>query len=55
MSSRGPYDHSVENSEAIGIYQSDKDKDYESAVTDGIQDTRISTEIEKRITKLKEQ
>lgn len=55
MSSRGPYDHSVENSEATGIYQSDKDKDYETAVTDGIQDTRISTEIEKRITKLKEQ
>lgn len=55
MSSRGPYDHSVANLETAEIYASDKDKDYEIAVIDGVHDTRISTGIEKRIDKLKEQ
>jgi hypothetical protein len=48
MSSRGPYDHAVANIETAQEYSSDKEKDYEVNVTDGVQDTRVSTEIEKR-------
>ncbi|WP_316816677.1 DUF4407 domain-containing protein [Pedobacter nyackensis] len=55
MSSRGPYDRSIDNIETAQIYESDKDKDFEITVIDGVHDTRISTEIEKRINKLKEQ
>lgn len=55
MSSRGPYDRSIENTEIAEVYKSDKDKDFEIAVIDGVHDTRISTEIQKRITKLKEE
>ncbi|RZM23617.1 MAG: DUF4407 domain-containing protein [Pedobacter sp.] len=52
MSSRGPYDRSVENLESSQIYESDKDKDFEVTVIDGVHDTRISTEIAKRKNKL---
>jgi len=52
MSSRGPYDRSVENMETTQIYESDKDKDFEVTVIDGVHDTRISAEIEKRKNKL---
>ncbi|ACU02319.1 DUF4407 domain-containing protein [Pedobacter heparinus] len=55
MSSRGPYDRSVENTEETQVYESDKDKDYETAVIDGVHDTRVHTEIEKRKHKLYEQ
>jgi len=55
MSSRGPYDRSIENIETTQIYESDKDKDFETAVIDGVHDTRVSTEIEKRKNKLNEQ
>lgn len=48
MSGKGPYDRSVENLETSQMYASDKDKDYEIAVIDGVQDTRISTEIARR-------
>ncbi|MBB2150063.1 DUF4407 domain-containing protein [Pedobacter gandavensis] len=48
MSDRGPYDHSIKNLEAVQVYASDRDKDYEIAVMDGIQETRIETEIERR-------
>ncbi|MNK05751.1 hypothetical protein D3C87_236380 [compost metagenome] len=48
MSSKGPYDKSVENLELTQIYESDKDREYETAVIDGIQETRVSTETEKR-------
>ncbi|MET3112707.1 hypothetical protein AAKU52_000425 [Pedobacter sp. CG_S7] len=48
MSSRGPYDHSIGNIEYAQVNTSDKDKDYEVDVTDGIQETRVNTEIEKR-------
>ncbi|WP_432711852.1 DUF4407 domain-containing protein [Pedobacter sp.] len=48
MSTRGPYDRSVENIETTQVYHSEKDKDYEMTVVDGIQDTRVTTEIEKR-------
>jgi len=55
MSSRGPYDRSVENLEDSQIHTSEKDKDYEIAVTDGVHDTRVSTETEKQKRKLTEQ
>ena len=48
MSSRGPYDRSVENIETAQMYESDKDKDYEITVIDGVHDTRVSTEINRR-------
>jgi len=48
MSSRGPYDHSVANIETTQEYASDKDKDFELTVTDNVQETRVSTETEKR-------
>ena len=53
MSSKGPYDRSIENVEIAQIYESDKDRDFEIAVIDGVHDTRIGTEIEKRKTNLK--
>ncbi|HKG06135.1 MAG TPA: DUF4407 domain-containing protein, partial [Pedobacter sp.] len=52
MSSRGPYDRSVDNIETAQMYESDKDKDYEVTVIDGVHDTRISTEIARRKEKL---
>lgn len=48
MSDSGPYDHSVQNLESTQVYASDKDKEYEIAVIDGIQETRIETEITRR-------
>lgn len=38
----------MENLELTQIYESDKDREYETAVIDGIQETRVSTETEKR-------
>jgi len=48
MSSRGPYDRSVENVEDSQMYTSVKDRDYEVTVTDGVHDTRVSTQIQKQ-------
>jgi hypothetical protein len=48
MSSRGPYDRSVENIETAQIYTSEKDRDYEVEVVDGVHATRVETEIERR-------
>lgn len=48
MSQKGPYDQSVENLEETQVYESTKDKDYEIAVIDGVHDTRVATEIERR-------
>lgn len=53
MSSRGSYDRSVENIETSQNHTSEKDKDYEMAVTDGVHDTRVSTQIEKQKRSLK--
>ena len=53
MSVKGPYDHSIENVEASQIHESDKDKDYDIAVINGVQDPRISTTIDKKIQQLK--
>lgn len=48
MSSSGPYDYDVKNIETVGRYKSDKNRDYDIEVTDGIYETRVSTQIEKR-------
>jgi len=52
MSSRGPYDKSVENIETAQVYESDKDKDFEVTVIDGVHDTRTATEITRRKNRL---
>jgi hypothetical protein len=48
LSSRGPYDRSVENVETAQNYASDKDRDFEIEVIDGVHATRVETEIERR-------
>ncbi len=48
MSGRGPYDHAVENIETVQVHHSDKDREFEVEVADGIHETRVSTETEKR-------
>lgn len=48
MSSRGPYDRSVENMEIAQEHTSDRDKEFEVDVTDNVQETRVSAETEKR-------
>lgn len=53
MSARGPYDRSVENLEDSQIHTSEKDRDYEIAVTDQVHDTRVATEVEKQKRNLK--
>lgn len=55
MSSRGPYDRSVENLEDSQIHTSEKDRDYEIAVTDGVYDTRVFTETDRQKRQLKGQ
>ena len=48
MSNRGPYDVALQNIEESAMHGSYKGKDYEIAVTDGIQDTKVDTEVEKQ-------
>lgn len=48
MSSRGPYDISVDNLETSQVHTSGKDKDYEIEVVDGVHDTRVSTSINRQ-------
>lgn len=48
MSNKGPYDFALQNVEESVIHQSYRDKDYDITVTDGVQDTKVETEIEKR-------
>lgn len=48
MSDRGPYDQSVENIEITQIHLSNKDREFEVDVADGIQETRVNTTIERR-------
>ena len=48
MSNRGPYDVALENIEGSAMHGSYKGKDYEVAVTDGIQETKVDTEVEKQ-------
>jgi len=48
MSARGSYDYAIANLEEVQMHSSDKDKEFETEVTDQVQETRISTEIERR-------
>lgn len=48
MSDRGPYDNSVENIETSQIHLSNKDREFEIEVADGIHETRVNTTIERR-------
>lgn len=52
MSSRGPYDISVENLETSQVHTSEKDRDFEIEVTDGVHDTRVATAIRRQKDKL---
>jgi hypothetical protein len=53
MSSRGPYDRSVENLEDSQVHTSGKDRDFKNTVTDEVHETRVSTEVERQKRKLK--
>jgi hypothetical protein len=46
MSTRGPYDNAVANLEITQIHVSEKDRDFEIAVIDNVQETRINAETE---------
>ena len=48
MSDSGPYDQSVENIEITQIHLSNKDREFEVDVADGIQETKVNTTIERR-------
>ncbi|MDF3077983.1 MAG: hypothetical protein K0S09_1872 [Sphingobacteriaceae bacterium] len=48
MSNSGPYDFALQNSEESAIHGSYKSKDYDIAVTDGVQDTKVDAEISKQ-------
>jgi hypothetical protein len=48
MSNRGPYDVALQNVEESAMHGSYKGKDFEVAVTDGVQETKVDTEIEKQ-------
>ncbi|RZK39939.1 MAG: DUF4407 domain-containing protein [Pedobacter sp.] len=48
MSSPGPYDKSISSVEGVQMHGADKDKDFGVEVTDGIHETRVSTELERR-------
>jgi hypothetical protein len=48
ISNAGPYDVALQNVDDTAVHVSNKDKEHDVIVTDGIQDTRIETEISKR-------
>jgi hypothetical protein len=48
MSNPGPYDFAVQNIDESAIYGTYKNKDYDIAVTDGVQETKVETEIDKQ-------
>lgn len=48
MSDKGPYDIALQNTEEAVIHGSFKDRDFNMAVTDAVQETRIDAETEKR-------
>lgn len=48
MSARGPYDRSIDHLETTQIHASEKEMEYEIAVTDNIHETRVNTETDKR-------
>ena len=53
MSSRGSYDHAVENAEKVQMHLSDKDRDADIAVADQIQDAKIDIRAQQRIDELR--
>lgn len=48
MSPTGPYDIALQNVEHSAVYGSYKNKDFDIAVTDGVQETKVETEIHKQ-------
>lgn len=48
MSNRGPYDVAIQNSDDSTIHGSNRGRDYHISVTDGVHDTRITTEVDKQ-------
>jgi hypothetical protein len=55
LSSRGPYDRSVENVETAQNYASEKNRDFEVEVIDGVHATHVETEIERRKHRLRQE
>lgn len=53
MSSRGPYDFAIENTEIAQVHLSNQDRAFTVDVADGIQETRVNTEIDKRKQQIK--
>ena len=48
MSPIGPYDIALQDVEQSAVYGSRKNKEFDIAVTDGVQDTKVETEIHKQ-------
>ncbi len=53
MSSRGAYDHAIENEELVQMHLSDKDRDVTISVADEIQDERVNIGAQKKIEDLR--
>ena len=47
MSNKGPYDVALINTDETAIYHSDKTKDVDISVIDGVHGTRVNTGIHK--------
>jgi len=45
MSNKGPYDVAIQNTDDTAIHHSDKTKDLDISLIDGVHDTRVSTGI----------
>jgi hypothetical protein len=48
MTNKGPYDIALQNAEESAVYGSFKNKDFDIAVSDGVQETKVETEIDKQ-------
>ena len=48
MSTKGPYDFALQNVEESAVHGSYKQRDFDIAVTDGVQETKVETEIDKQ-------
>ncbi|RYG21342.1 MAG: DUF4407 domain-containing protein [Chitinophagaceae bacterium] len=53
MSSPGPYDKSIDSLESVQMHGAGKDKDFGVEVADGIHETRVGTEVERRKNQLR--
>jgi hypothetical protein len=47
MSNKGPYDVALQNMDDTAIHQSDKTRDLDISVIDGVHETRINTGIDR--------